>query len=69
MTAHPENSVSDRKAGIRKSCFFCSLETKSQIGKYSHNTGAIYNIKNKSSELVPEQIYPLTKYIYFMDDK
>lgn len=69
MTAHPENLISDRKAGIRKTRFFCSLETKSQIGKYSDNRGAIYNIRNKSSELVAGQIHSLTKYIYFMDDK
>lgn len=69
MTAHPENLISDRKASIRKSHSFCSLETKSQIGKYSHSTGAIHNIRNKSNELVTGQIYSLTKYIYFMVDK
>lgn len=69
MTTHPENLISDSKAGIRKSHFFCSLETKSQIGKHSRNIGAIYNIRNKSSELVAGQIYSLTKYIYFMDDE
>lgn len=69
MTAHPENLISNRKTGIRKTRFFCSLESKSQIGKYSRNTEAIYNITNKSSELVTGQIYSLTKHIYFMDDK
>jgi len=69
MTAHTENLISDSKAGIRKSHFFCSLETKSQIGKYSGNIEAIYNTRNKSSALVTGQIYSLTKYIYFMDDK
>lgn len=65
MIAHPENLISSRKAGIRKTRFFCSLESKSQIGKYSHNTGAICNTTNKSSVLVTGQMYSLTKHIYF----
>lgn len=44
MTAHP---VSNRKAGIRKSWIFSSLETQTKIGKYSPNMGQSISELNK----------------------